>query len=332
MRQGQQNRRGRGRNNNQNNNQQRKGQNPLTRSFESNGPDVKLRGTPAHIAEKYMSLARDAQSSGDPVLAENYLQHAEHYNRIIMAYREQQVSQGGADPGYNGNFTPQRTEGGYGSDESDEGFEGSGDASPVGARQFNGEQPRFPEEGGGERRYDDRPQRTHEPRHQHQSRDRDRPYQGDRGGFRDRNERGDRSDRQNHYNRNDRPDRQDRSDRPDRFDRQDRGDRPDRNEPRGDRDRGPDRPERPERTDRPERFERPQQPPLATEARSVEPRAEGINPPRRRDRPAGDRLPAETHEQPEFLRRPVRRPRREDQDEAVASAPAPAIVTSDDSE
>ncbi|NOU05135.1 MAG: DUF4167 domain-containing protein, partial [Hyphomicrobiaceae bacterium] len=85
MRPGQQNnRRGRGRNRNK---QQQ--QNPLTRSFESNGPDVKVRGTPAHIAEKYLSLARDATSSGDPVLAENYLQHAEHYNRIIMAYREQ---------------------------------------------------------------------------------------------------------------------------------------------------------------------------------------------------------------------------------------------------
>lgn len=87
MRQGQQNRRGRGRN--------RKGQSPLTRSFESTGPDVKIRGTPAHIAEKYMSLARDASSSGDPVLAENYLQHAEHYNRIIMAVRDQQMSAGG---------------------------------------------------------------------------------------------------------------------------------------------------------------------------------------------------------------------------------------------
>jgi hypothetical protein len=87
MRQGQQNRRGRGRN--------RKGQSPLTRSFESTGPDVKIRGTPAHIAEKYMSLARDATSSGDPVLAENYLQHAEHYNRIIMAFRDQHMGPGG---------------------------------------------------------------------------------------------------------------------------------------------------------------------------------------------------------------------------------------------
>ncbi|MEO1795141.1 MAG: DUF4167 domain-containing protein [Pseudomonadota bacterium] len=91
MRQGQQHRRGRGRNNNNHNN--RKHQNPLTRSFESNGPDVKIRGTPSHVAEKYVALARDALSSGDPVLAENYLQHAEHYNRIIMAYREQQAQQ-----------------------------------------------------------------------------------------------------------------------------------------------------------------------------------------------------------------------------------------------
>jgi hypothetical protein len=40
-------------------------------------------------------MARDALSSGDPVLAENYLQHAEHYNRIIMAHREQQMSDDG---------------------------------------------------------------------------------------------------------------------------------------------------------------------------------------------------------------------------------------------
>ena len=45
----------------------RKGPNPLTRSYESNGPDVKVRGTAPHVAEKYMSLARDAQSSGDIV-------------------------------------------------------------------------------------------------------------------------------------------------------------------------------------------------------------------------------------------------------------------------
>ena len=81
MRQGQQNRRGRGRG--------RKPQNPLARNYESNGPDVKIRGTASHIAEKYMSLARDALAAGDTVTAESYLQHAEHYNRIIMAAQSQ---------------------------------------------------------------------------------------------------------------------------------------------------------------------------------------------------------------------------------------------------
>jgi hypothetical protein len=83
MRNGQ-NKRMRGRN--------RKGghhQNPLSRMYESNGPDVKIRGTASHVAEKYLQLARDAQSSGDPVAAENYYQHAEHYFRLIAVAQEQ---------------------------------------------------------------------------------------------------------------------------------------------------------------------------------------------------------------------------------------------------
>ena len=57
--------------------------------YESNGPDVKIRGTASHVAEKYLQLARDAQSSGDPIAAENYYQHAEHYFRLIAAAQEQ---------------------------------------------------------------------------------------------------------------------------------------------------------------------------------------------------------------------------------------------------
>src|SRR5450830_1688852 len=87
MRNGQ--KRMRGRNNNNNNNPHRKSQNPLTRVYESNGPDVKIRGTASHIAEKYIQLARDSQSSGDPVAAENYYQHAEHYFRLIAVAQEQ---------------------------------------------------------------------------------------------------------------------------------------------------------------------------------------------------------------------------------------------------
>jgi len=68
----------------------RKAPNPLTRSYESNGPDVKIRGTAHHVGEKYLQLARDAQSSGDPVMAESYLQHAEHYFRLIAAAQQAQ--------------------------------------------------------------------------------------------------------------------------------------------------------------------------------------------------------------------------------------------------
>ena len=87
-----------------NNNQHRKSQNPLTRVYESNGPDVKIRGTASHIAEKYIQLARDSQSSGDPVAAENYYQHAEHYFRLIAAAQEQFRQQ---NPYYNNQPNPQ---------------------------------------------------------------------------------------------------------------------------------------------------------------------------------------------------------------------------------
>lgn len=71
------------------------GGNPLNRVYESNGPDVKVRGTAQTIADKYLQLGRDAQSSGDSVMAESYYQHAEHYLRIIMAAQayNQQIQQ-----------------------------------------------------------------------------------------------------------------------------------------------------------------------------------------------------------------------------------------------
>src|SRR6187399_2766936 len=90
MRNGQNNnKRMRNRNNNNRNDGNRRGQNPMTRVFESNGPDIKIRGTASHVAEKYVQLARGARSSGDPVAAENYYQHAEHYFRLIAAAQEQ---------------------------------------------------------------------------------------------------------------------------------------------------------------------------------------------------------------------------------------------------
>lgn len=61
------------------------------RSFDSNGPEVKVRGSATQVYEKYLQLARDANSSGDRVMAESYLQHAEHYFRIMAAQAEAQA-------------------------------------------------------------------------------------------------------------------------------------------------------------------------------------------------------------------------------------------------
>jgi hypothetical protein len=66
----------------------------IHRTIDSNGPDVKIRGNANHIYEKYLQLARDANSAGDRVMAENYLQHAEHYYRLIMAYQAHVQQQG----------------------------------------------------------------------------------------------------------------------------------------------------------------------------------------------------------------------------------------------
>ena len=61
------------------------GGNSVNRVYESNGPDVKVRGTAQTVAEKYMQLGRDAQSSGDNVMAESYFQFSEHYFRVMAA-------------------------------------------------------------------------------------------------------------------------------------------------------------------------------------------------------------------------------------------------------
>jgi hypothetical protein len=99
MRPNHQNKRMRGRNRNNGNGGGGKGPNPLTRSYESNGPDVKVRGTAQNIAEKYVQLGRDAQATGDHVAAESFFQHAEHYFRLIAAAQEQFRI---ANPGFRG--------------------------------------------------------------------------------------------------------------------------------------------------------------------------------------------------------------------------------------
>jgi hypothetical protein len=113
-----------------NNNGGRKHLNPLSRNYESNGPDVKVRGNAAHVAEKYLQLARDAQSSGDSVMAENYLQHAEHYFRILAAAQAAQ--------------NPQRDQ--FGQPQSDS-YDDDDDFPPVNDRFASPEPPapRFPQ-------------------------------------------------------------------------------------------------------------------------------------------------------------------------------------------
>jgi len=59
------------------------------RHYESNGPDVRIRGSAQQILDKYLQYARDAQTSGDRVKAEALFQHAEHYARIVAVFEKQ---------------------------------------------------------------------------------------------------------------------------------------------------------------------------------------------------------------------------------------------------
>lgn len=82
------NKRPRGRNNG-NNPHFNRGRTPQrAQTFESNGPNVKIRGNAYQIFERYVALAREAATSGDRIAAENLYQHAEHYFRIMNAHGE----------------------------------------------------------------------------------------------------------------------------------------------------------------------------------------------------------------------------------------------------
>ena len=215
MRPNHQNRRIRGRN--------RKGPNPLSRSYESNGPDVKVRGTAQHVAEKYVQLARDAQSAGDTIMAENYLQHGEHYFRLVAAaYAQQQQA-----------FSGQRS-----ADDSDDDYDGEEEQdrfapypNPNAPRQTAedpagfGPQPGVEGEAGGEaaerppfenrrERFGERPPRFERPERQGGER---------QGGDRQNGDRPERGPRRERFPRQDRPNFQDRPNYPDRPGFQDRG-------------------------------------------------------------------------------------------------------------
>ncbi len=57
-------------------------------TFDSNGPNIKIRGSAYQIFERYLALAREATASGDRIVAENFYQHAEPYFRVDNARRE----------------------------------------------------------------------------------------------------------------------------------------------------------------------------------------------------------------------------------------------------
>jgi len=117
--------------------------NPLNRVFESNGPDVKVRGNAQTIADKYLQLARDAVSSGENVNAENYFQHAEHYLRIVAAAQAfNQQSQQNQQRREDGDSEGNAASGNFGNGESENKEaaseeEGAGDSNRQNNRRGN---------------------------------------------------------------------------------------------------------------------------------------------------------------------------------------------------
>lgn len=125
------------------------------RAMESNGPDVKVRGAASTIHEKYLQLHRDASSSGDRVKAENYLQHAEHYFRIMQAQDEQRnnrqdnQSRGGNNQNQNQNQSQNQSQSRGGNNSQGQGQDNSGSGKD--------EQPNRRDEEKVEAKADDQP-------------------------------------------------------------------------------------------------------------------------------------------------------------------------------
>ncbi|HEY3146869.1 MAG TPA: DUF4167 domain-containing protein [Dongiaceae bacterium] len=143
MRQGPNNRRSRGRGPRRPHNGGGGG-NPRQQTFDSNGPDIRIRGNAYQVLEKYLAMARDAASAGDRIAAENFYQHAEHYYRIINAN-----GGGGGEHGANGRFRQgPRPDGQDGPIEAP--IPGEGEQPQVGERRREvvgpGEQPYDPTE------------------------------------------------------------------------------------------------------------------------------------------------------------------------------------------
>jgi hypothetical protein len=248
-------------------------QHNANRAFDSNGPDgVKVRGAAQGVYEKYQQLARDATSSGDRVLAENYLQHAEHYFRVLRAIQPNRAVSDiiGKDAysAYEIDFEAEPDETAYAAEP-----EPAPEAESEGQREDRQNRDRFENRPRDDRPRDDRP-RDDRPRDDRPREDRQQGGQGQGGQNRDRFEgQGQGQGRRDRW-RDERP----RADQP-------RGDQPRDERPRDDRPRD-DRPreDRP-RDDRPreDRFrdERPVAAEAPREVVAAEPVAEA-----RRERPS----------------------------------------------
>ncbi|MFZ4122570.1 MAG: DUF4167 domain-containing protein [Caulobacterales bacterium] len=233
------------------------------RSFESTGPDLKVRGPASHIYEKYLQLARDTSTSGDRVMAENYLQHAEHYYRLMRAMQPNAPP----PPQFQDRFAAHYEIGeeGEGDDGDLENGEGDGEAGEGDERQPGERQPgeqrqyaRDYNRDGRDYRGPREPREPREPRPPREYRER-RPYEAGADGAEPRPPREQGEPREARPPGEVRPAGEGEDD--DGFRRGRRGRR---SRYRADGERG-DRPERPERvegaaTDRPERSERPERP------------------------------------------------------------------------
>lgn len=279
------------------------GNNP-NRAFDSNGPEgLKVRGNAQHVYERYQQLARDATSSGDRVLAENFLQHAEHYFRLLRAMQPgRPVSEIAARDAFSSGFDIDF--------EDESGIPQVDSTEPEG----HGEQATENVQGGSDNR-DDRGDRDFRRDRDYRDRDgnRDRDNNRDRGEYRARDDRN-RDDR----NRDDRP--RDRDDRP-REDRN-RDDRPRSDRQRDDRPR--DRDDRPRDRDDRARDDRPRDDrPRDDRPRDDRPRDDRPRDDRPRDDRADGDAPRETRRERFDRQRGERRPRYSD--DAPAADPLAVV-------
>src|ERR1700761_5266246 len=119
---------------------------PLNRNhvFDSNGPEIRIRGTAQQLFEKYLQLGRDATSGGDRVTAEGFFQHAEHYFRVLNAMN-QAAQQNGQSNGQGGQQQHTQSNQQRRNNQQGEGFAGAEDGPAEPAEDANqGAEPRTP--------------------------------------------------------------------------------------------------------------------------------------------------------------------------------------------